>query len=261
MKKTALVVFFAALLCSSGYALPQMPFTPWGTLLIEGMPAPDGTPVKAYINGALYAEMAGGTVGSYYNLTIPGDDPDTPEIEGGTDGDRVIIKVDENVAIPYILWMEGDSGRYNLRIVLIEVINVSLAVCPATAGPLAYGSLDSGTNDVPATCQDSSGGALNITVEESTNVPVDVSVSGTDYNHTEISQGIPVENTSYGTSPLLTGAQMLDSSPALVWSYIGGNGSVVSNDLWFWLDVPDYFLPAGEYAGMYTLSAMRSVPE
>ena len=95
---------------------PPMPYSPWGTVQINGTPAPDGTPVTAWIGGVQYASCQ--TAGGYYTMDVPGDDPDTPTKDGGLPGETVVFKVAGYTASPTGTWASGVSPQLNLSVTI-----------------------------------------------------------------------------------------------------------------------------------------------
>jgi len=131
INKIILFIFFI-LLAYSVSAVPPIAYSPWGTVTINGVSAPDGLSVDAYINNIKYATT--NTINGYYSIEIPGDDPDTPdEIEGGVPGDQVIIKVDGIIASPTLTWVTGFE-EVDLTIVINYPPSVTnVRISPTTA--------------------------------------------------------------------------------------------------------------------------------
>jgi len=71
---------------------------PYGSIAISGEPATDNLPVISYINGQEFARCL--TVSGQYSLLIPMDNPDTPEKEGWSSGDKIDVKVNGTLASP-----------------------------------------------------------------------------------------------------------------------------------------------------------------
>ena len=97
-------------------AVPPPPCTFFGTVRIGGRNIPDGTLISAWIDGVKYEEQSSLTyqgVSSYF-LTIPGDDPDTPEKEGGANGAAIQFKIGNLVADQTATWQESGGGELNL---------------------------------------------------------------------------------------------------------------------------------------------------
>lgn len=101
------------------YAVPpSIPATILG--FINQGDAPEGLLLEARIDGQSYAETLsekmGGSTG--YTLVVPGDDPDTPEKDGGVSGDKVSIYVEDILAAETV-WLPGGE-QINLDIDLSD---------------------------------------------------------------------------------------------------------------------------------------------
>ena len=74
---------------------PPLPSRFYGEITLNGDDAPTGLTLSAWIDGVQYAEtsitVAGGH--SVYVIDVPADDPDTPGLEGGQNGDAVVFKL------------------------------------------------------------------------------------------------------------------------------------------------------------------------
>ncbi|MFH1835803.1 MAG: hypothetical protein ABH851_06415 [Methanobacteriota archaeon] len=89
---TFLLFFLSVSICVS--AEPPNPAGYYGSLLIDGSPAPVGTVVEAWINGVHYPpDFVVTTPGIFGIMSVNGDDPATPGSEGGIGGDTVVFKV------------------------------------------------------------------------------------------------------------------------------------------------------------------------
>lgn len=103
-------------------ALPPSPSSFYGILEINGNPAPTGTVISAWINNTHYPTDT--TViasdGSYKILSVNGDDPDTPEIEGGRNVDIVVFKISLGgrrfIADQTGIWNSGTNQKIDLTI-------------------------------------------------------------------------------------------------------------------------------------------------
>lgn len=74
---------------------PPLPSSRFGTVEVAGAPAPAGTEISAWSGGQLVATspaFAADGVARYL-LDVPGDHPDTPEVEGPTEGASFEIRV------------------------------------------------------------------------------------------------------------------------------------------------------------------------
>jgi hypothetical protein len=100
----------------TGAAPPPLPSSFHGTAQISGADVPAGTPVSALIAGVVYAEtstfLAEGA--SVFIIDVPGDDPDTPGIEGGSAGDTIVFQLDGFDADQTGTWSPGSYVRLDL---------------------------------------------------------------------------------------------------------------------------------------------------
>lgn len=103
-------------LVSSVEAVPPLPSSFYGTVELDGANVPDGTIVSAWIRGVKYAETQTLTYqgDSVYAIRVPGDDLETPEVEGGVEGDTIIFMVGENATIQAGTWHSGTDVELNL---------------------------------------------------------------------------------------------------------------------------------------------------
>ncbi|MBI2076538.1 MAG: hypothetical protein HYT72_04800 [Candidatus Aenigmarchaeota archaeon] len=92
----------------------------WGNAAINSSLAPNGTAIKAYINGTLFATMA--AVNGFYDIVISSDDPATAEKEGGIDNDTITIKINGITARPSLKWKSGIQ-RADIRANMAPVIS------------------------------------------------------------------------------------------------------------------------------------------
>lgn len=104
-------------LLSVGYivtqASPELPYGSWGSVIIDGSPAVDGTEVTASINGTLIASTKTMT-GGMYVLTIPADDPATKLKEGGIKGNIVSYSINGTKTASSSSWKSEISDRVNI---------------------------------------------------------------------------------------------------------------------------------------------------
>jgi len=96
---------------------PPLPSSFSGTVKWNnGNNVPDGTAVSGWINGVKYAETqsqmdAGNSV---YTIDVPGDDPETTEVEGGVEGSTVVFEVGDSIASQTGTWHTGTDVELNL---------------------------------------------------------------------------------------------------------------------------------------------------
>jgi len=95
-------------------AVPGIPSDFYGTVTIDGAPAPAGTVVDAYIGAELFAQFTVTTAGSYGLMPVTGDDPDTSGKEGGVNGESVTFRVDNAIVSQTGTWAQGQSVEVNL---------------------------------------------------------------------------------------------------------------------------------------------------
>lgn len=99
------------------YNVPPPPFSPYGTVLVDGVAAAAGTVVSAWCGGIKYKEtitqMSGGA-SWYFNLDIPGDDPETPGKDGCGANETVTFRIGAQAATPNALWT-STSYQLDLR--------------------------------------------------------------------------------------------------------------------------------------------------
>ncbi len=94
-------------------AVPLTPYSPWGTILVNGVAPADGTEVTAWIGGVKYATTVS-TNGGWYAIDVPSDDDDSPEKDGGVAGETVVLMVGACTAEPSGSWSSGASPRIDL---------------------------------------------------------------------------------------------------------------------------------------------------
>ena len=97
---------------------PTLPFSPYGAVRVNGARVTDGTVVSSWCGGVSY-RLTSTVVASeeswYFNLDIPGDDPETPGVkEGCTPNEIVSFKIGDSWATQKAQWVSGSSGRLDL---------------------------------------------------------------------------------------------------------------------------------------------------
>jgi len=109
-------------------AVPPLPFSAWGTVMINGVLAPDGTLVTAWIGGVRYGlDVTGRSGRGQYALDVRGDDPDEPGKQGGLPGDIITFQVNGQTMPQTAIWASGVS----------EQIDFTLTVATPTVTPTA----------------------------------------------------------------------------------------------------------------------------
>ena len=96
---------------------PVLPSSFHGTVTFNGANVPAGTEITAGHGGMIYARTT--TImyedASYYSLDVPGDDPETPECEGGTEGEKLEFTIGGKVAThPPAAWHSGTNEALDL---------------------------------------------------------------------------------------------------------------------------------------------------
>ena len=134
MLKIPLIFILAALLFGKDVPTdlpPPLPFNGAGIVQVNGNPVTEGAPVRAWCGGVQYAEFPAELYEgeTWYNLTIPGDDPNTPGVEGCQVSETVTftIREDDIEADQNALWQSGStipldlsaSVEYNLYLPLV----------------------------------------------------------------------------------------------------------------------------------------------
>ncbi|MBC7260832.1 MAG: hypothetical protein H5T63_02365, partial [Chloroflexi bacterium] len=110
----AILYWFGGHLTAS--AIPPVPCTFYGAVSVAGQNVPNGTVVSAWIGGIRYAETTTLTYQglSSYSLAVPGDDPETPQKEGGVSGETIVFKIGDLLANETAAWQEGEINWLNL---------------------------------------------------------------------------------------------------------------------------------------------------
>jgi C1A family cysteine protease len=107
------------------------PATLSGAVMLNGVTAPAGMTVNAWIGGAMVAQAATERRGdgSRYTLTVPADNPATPQREGGATGDRIAFTIGNVTASQTITWQPGLRVEVNLTATIPEAV-------PEDPGPM-----------------------------------------------------------------------------------------------------------------------------
>lgn len=113
------VLALAIIAVPSVYAAPPtLPVSPYGTALIDNANVPDGTIITAWCGGVSYKQTVTVTYSGqswYYNLDIPGDDPDTTDVkEGCTSGEIISFKIGAFWSAQTTSWISGVAPRLDL---------------------------------------------------------------------------------------------------------------------------------------------------
>ena len=92
-----------------------LPSSLFGAVTLDGLPAPAGTEVSAWLAGAALVSTTtfAGEGEARFRLDLPGDRPETPEREGAVAGESVELRLGAT-AVATVLWSPGDYRRLNL---------------------------------------------------------------------------------------------------------------------------------------------------
>jgi hypothetical protein len=100
------------LLTCIAMAVPPLPTTFFGDVVVNGVRAPKGTVISGWIGNNKYIDY---TVGDYghdigqYTIDFPGDDLSTESVEGAKEGDTASFKVNGVAAPQKGIWHEGSG--------------------------------------------------------------------------------------------------------------------------------------------------------
>ena len=111
------IVLSSLLVTRPALAFPPLPSSFYGTVKVNGANIPDGTIIKALINGQVYAQTQSLTYqgDSFYSLDVQGDDLTTTIIEGGKEGDTVNFVIGEDDSAGQTgIWKSGTIVKLNL---------------------------------------------------------------------------------------------------------------------------------------------------
>jgi len=129
-----LALILVAAFVSPVSAVPQLPHQFFGTVNIDGVPAPEGTEVVARIANVTQnfttAVAANHTYGWSPTFNVLGDDPNTTEKEGGNNGDNI----DFYVAGTWATNFTFKSGAYNELNLTVPGYNLTVNVTPVGGG-------------------------------------------------------------------------------------------------------------------------------
>lgn len=136
LRLAALILWLAGLLTPGLVrAFPPLPASFYGTVKVSDANVPDGTLVRALIDGQVYAEARTQTYegNTVYSVDVKGDDPATPEREGGSPEAVVTFEVGGVQAEQSGIWRSGT----NVALHLTARTSGALASPPPTLPPVA----------------------------------------------------------------------------------------------------------------------------
>lgn len=97
-------------------ALPPLPSSFWGVITVNGAPIPLSAELTTYVDGincgrARISPYMGTTI---YAISVKGDDPDTPEKEGGVENDLVEFRLNGTPLATTAQWHGGTNVRLDI---------------------------------------------------------------------------------------------------------------------------------------------------
>jgi len=115
-------------------AIPPLPSSFYGRIQVNADNVPDGTLVRAMIDGQVCARGHTQTYQghSVYSLDVPGDDPETPVRDGGREGDVIQFEIGGVPADQTGVW----HGGTNVELDLSAESTGSLTAPQATPSPV-----------------------------------------------------------------------------------------------------------------------------
>jgi len=100
----------------------NFPCQPSGKVYYKGKLVPDGHKVMAYIQGVKYAETD--VRGGAYSLSIPADDPSTPEKDGWEENELITLKVKDYSGGTFFKASPGNS-KVDINLTTMGVLNLT----------------------------------------------------------------------------------------------------------------------------------------
>ncbi len=125
MTKRMHLTFIIAAVClgllihpTSVKAFPVLPSSFYGTVKVNNLYIHDGTLIQALINNQIVAQILSQTYqgDSVYSLDVPGDNTDTPIIDGGKEGDTIQFIIGGLLANQTGTWHSGTNITFNLSV-------------------------------------------------------------------------------------------------------------------------------------------------
>jgi hypothetical protein len=137
---------------------PSLPSGFNGTVRVDGVYVPEGTIVSAWIDGVRYAGATTVFYAGYsvYGLGVPGDHPDTPEKDGGVEGETIVFRIGDLVADQRGTFNSGSNEHLDLTvstsveygsITLVKETNPAGGTGFDLSGDLGGCSLDDGDSE------------------------------------------------------------------------------------------------------------------
>ncbi|MBC7259274.1 MAG: hypothetical protein H5T65_08490 [Chloroflexi bacterium] len=118
LRNLGIAVLILALCAANVVALPPLPSSFWGVITMNGARIPQSAELTAHVEGVMCGRatifLYMGT--TYYSLSVRGDDPDTPEREGGREGDSIEFRLNGVPLATTAHW----HGSTNVRLDMVE---------------------------------------------------------------------------------------------------------------------------------------------
>jgi hypothetical protein len=166
-----------ALFAAPAYAVPSPPNAYYGTITSDGAAAPDGLTVSAKIGDIEYAvtTTSGGEYGYEPWFNVPTDDLDTPEKEGGVNGDTVEFYVKGVKANQEGTFAWGARTRLDLTVTGVNV-NTPGSGTGSAGGGGGGGTITSSTTTTTTTPPAASTSAIQVIISgKAISFPIDAS--------------------------------------------------------------------------------------
>ena len=119
---------------SGAGAFPPLPSSLYGRVAVDGVRVADGTLVEALVNNQVYAYTTTLTYegDSAYSMDVPGDDLSTDVIEGGVEGDIIVLRVGGKLAGQTATWRSGTNQELDLSVTSQAAAGTPTALPQAT---------------------------------------------------------------------------------------------------------------------------------
>lgn len=118
LRNLGVAVLILALGVVSVAAVPPLPSSFWGMITFNGTRIPLSAELSAYVDGVKCGRaqpfLYMGT--TFYSVSVKGDDPDTPEKDGGWEDDLIEFRLNEMPLATAARW----HGGTNVRLDIIE---------------------------------------------------------------------------------------------------------------------------------------------
>ena len=231
-------------------AIPPLPSSFYGIVVLNNANLPEGTTIEALINGQVVTtgktQMYQGQ--SVYAVDVPGDDLSSGVIEGGRDGEVIAFRVGGNMAEQTSVWKSGTNVQLNLT---AGAITNTTAVQPSqTPVPTATSTPSLVVVEPSATI------VLEQIASTSATLPEPTAVMALGAGAAATTQAIPVMTTTPGNdgieqsvSNTSEGGQIADvhgdtSAQELDLPMVMGTSSEVRSS-WQWIVLPIVFMGGG----------------